>query len=105
MNVRLAPQEVRFRITRDEFETLKTGRAQVLKVVLPGRHAFQASVCADTLGAWHLDSDPTGLWLTVPRSELALFESGVPTTEALTHRFELADGGYVELNLEVDVQS
>lgn len=105
MNVRFAPHEVRFRITRDELELLLSARGLVMTVALPGQHAFQASVAADKFDSWRLDSDPTGLWLAVPRIELDTFAKGVPTAEALSHRFELANGDFLELSFEVDVRA
>jgi hypothetical protein len=104
MNIRFAPGQIRFRIDRLELETLLGGRALVMRVDLPGQHAFTASVNPDRLGTWRLDSDPTGMWLVVPRRALAAFEDGVPTADGLTHRFELATGGELELTLEVDVR-
>ena len=105
MNVRFSPQGVRFRITRDELEQLFSGRAVVMHVALPGQHAFQASVAPDKFGSWRLDSDPTGMWLAIPRTQLDTFAGGVPTAEGLTHSFELANGGSLELSFEVDIQA
>ena len=105
MNVRFAPQEVRFRITRDELGQLCSGRALVMHVNLPGQHTFQASVAADRFGAWRLDSDPTGLWLAVPKGQLEVFTDGEPVAEGLQHQFELASGGALSLSFEVDVRS
>jgi hypothetical protein len=105
MNVRFSPHAVRFRITRDELEQLFSGRAVVMHVALPGQHVFQASVATDKFGSWRLDSDPTGFWLSVPRAQLDTFAGGVPTAEGLAHSFELANGGALELTLEVDIQS
>lgn len=104
MNIRFAPGQVRFRIDRSELEILLGGRALAMRVDLPGQHAFTASVNPDRLGTWRLDSDPTGMWLAIPRKQLAVFEDGVPTAEGLTHRFELASGGELELAFEVDVR-
>ena len=104
MNIRFAPGQVRFRIDRGELGTLLGGRALTMRVDLPGQHVFTASVNPDRLGSWRLDSDPTGMWLAIPRKELAAFEDGVPTAEGLTHRFELANGGELELTFEVDVR-
>lgn len=104
MNVRFAPQEVRFRINRQELEQLRVGRAVVMTVTLPGQHAFQASVGTDRFGNWRLDSDPTGLWLTLPRNSLDVFADGVPTAEGVEHRFDLANGGTVNLIFDVDVR-
>ncbi len=105
MNVRFAPQEVRFRVTRGEFDQLHAGRALVMAVTLPGQHAFQASVASDRFGAWRLDSDPTGLWLAVPKASLDSFADGVPTSEGIEHSFELANGGFVNVVFEVDARS
>lgn len=105
MNVRFAPQEVRFRVARGEFDQLHAGRALVMNVTLPGQHAFQASIAPDRFGAWRLDSDPTGLWLALPKASLDSFAEGVPSAEGIEHRFELANGGFVNVVFEVDVRS
>lgn len=105
MNVRLAPQEVRFRVTRDELEHLLSGRSLALRVALTGNHEFQASVIAQKVGAWRLDSDPTGLWLTLPKAELETLAGAVPTAEGLMHEFELPQGQALQLTFEVDVRS
>lgn len=105
MNVRLAPQEVRFRVTREEFGQLHAGRAVAMSVSLPGQHAFKASIAPDRFGMWRLDSDPTGMWLALPKSSLDPFAEGVPSTEGIEQRFELANGGFVTVVFEVDVRS
>jgi hypothetical protein len=105
MNVRFAPREIRFRITRDELAQLASGRALSMSVPLPGQRAFNTNIATDRLGRWRLDSDPTGLWLAVPVKELDSFADGVPTTDGLSHAFELADGKTLEVNFEVDVRA
>lgn len=105
MNVRLAPHEVRFRVMRDELELLLSGRSLALRVALTGHHEFQASVIAARVGAWRLDSDPTGLWLTLPREELETLAGSVPAAAGLTHDFELPQGQMLQLTFEVDVRS
>jgi hypothetical protein len=105
MNVRLAPHEVRFRVTRDELEHLLSGRSLALRVALTGHHEFQASVIAQKVGAWRLDSDPTGLWLTLPKGELETLAGAVPTAAGLMHDFELPQGQALQLTFEVDVRS
>lgn len=104
MNVRFSVHQIRVRIDRIEFEQLRAGRALVMTVHLPGQRIFQASVAVDRLGNWRLDSDPTGLWLTLPKSCLDQFAGG-PTAEGVEHRFELANGGAIDLVFEVDVRS
>lgn len=105
MNVRLAPQEVRFRVMRDELQQLLAGRSLALRVALTGHHEFQASVVAARVGAWRLDSDPTGLWLTVPRGELESLADGAAAAAGLVHDFELPQGQVLQLTFEVDVRS
>jgi len=103
MNVRFAPGEVRFRITREELDQLRSGRPVVMIVALPGQHAFQASIVSNQFGTWRLDSDPTGLWLALPKSSLDAF-TDVPSADGLEHCFELASGGAVNLVFEVDIR-
>jgi hypothetical protein len=74
MNVHFSVQSLRCRIDRAELDRLLAGRAIALEVPLPRNHVFRVSVRPGTLpadrGGWQLESDPTGIWLTVPRSEL-----------------------------------
>ncbi len=105
MNIRFAPREVRFRVTRDELNQLLAGRSLALHVALTGHHEFQATVAADRLGTWRFDSDPTGLWLTLPRKDLEPFADGAPTAAGLEYGLDLPDGQRLELSFEVDVRS
>jgi hypothetical protein len=105
MKVRFSAGAVRCRITRAELERLLTGRAVTLEVALPRDHIFRMNVRPTTLGGWQLDSDPTGLWLTVARDDLAwLFESA-PSKEGLERTFDAANGAKVSVSLEVDLRN
>ena len=53
MNIRFAPGQIRFRIDRLELETLLGGRALVMRVDLPGQHAFDG--VAHPLVGRHID--------------------------------------------------
>lgn len=104
MNVRFSEGAVRCRVTRAELERLLSGRAIELGVGLPRDHVFRMNVRPSTLEGWRLDSDPTGLWLTVARDDLEwLFES-LPNKEGLTRTFDAANGGKVQVSFEVDVR-
>lgn len=51
-------------------------------------------------GGWQLDSDPTGIWLTVPRVELQMFGQTTTFAERLTRDFPASDGQHVQVILE-----
>jgi hypothetical protein len=104
VNARLSEGAVRIRATRSEFEILLSSRALTLEVALPRNHAFRINVRPTPVGGWSLDSDPTGLWITIPRAELETLSQALPSRDGLEHPFELATGGNVLVSFEVDVK-
>ena len=104
MNVKFSPQALRCRATRAELELLLAGRAISLAVELPRNHKFRVSVQPSPASAWQLDSDPTGLWLTIPRAALHSLAEGLPSKEGVEHAFPVAEGREVTVSFEVDVR-
>jgi hypothetical protein len=104
MNVRFADRQIRFRVAQEELERLLSGRSLALDVSMPRAHKFRASVSVTPLGDWQLDSDPTGLWLSVPRAEVEQLAQDLPRKEGLEHDFEVGIGSSVAVALEVDVR-
>lgn len=51
-------------------------------------------------GGWQLDSDPTGLWLTIPRAELEPLGQTTTLAERLVHDFPVSDSQVVQVFLE-----
>lgn len=107
MNVRFSDKSVRCRVTRAELDQMLSGRTVGLDVPLPEKHSFCLSVrpAAAVIGQWRLDSDPTGLWLTIPGRELEALAQSLPSKEGIEHEFETAGGGRVRVSLEVDLKS
>ena len=105
MNVRFSDRHIRFRVGRDELERLMTGRTLALDVPMPRAHQFHASVSVTPIGDWQLDSDPTGLWLSIPRSAIENLSNGTPTKEGLQHEFDLGAGKRLEVGFEVDLKT
>ena len=111
MNVRFSAQAVRCRVTRTELDLLLLGRAVTLQVALPGDHKFRVNIRPGVLGAgsagtrngWQLDSDPTGLWLTVPRAQLESLAQSLPSKEGISQTFDTSEGG-VRVTFEVDLR-
>lgn len=101
MNLRFAAHSIRVRITRDEFQLLHEGKPLALEVSLPRGHVFRAKV--NPASEWLFDSDPTGLWLSVPRTELDVLHQSLPTKEGISHAFS-THHGELEVSLEVDVK-
>ena len=81
-----------------------SGRAVTLEVVLPRDHVFRMNVRPTTLGGWQLDSDPTGLWLTVARDDLEWLYESAPSKEGLERTFDTANSGKLRVSLEVDLK-
>lgn len=104
MNVRLAEGAVRIRVSRGELDTLLSSRALTLQVALPRNHTFRVNVRPAMIGGWSLDSDPTGLWVTIPRGDLETLSQSLPSRDGLAHSFELVNGGSVRVSFEVDLK-
>jgi len=104
MNVRFANRQIRFRVAQEELDRLLSGRSLALDVSMPRAHKFHASVSVTPLGNWQLDSDPTGLWLSVPRVEIEQLAQELPSKEGLEHDFEIGNGNSVVVAFEVDVR-
>jgi hypothetical protein len=103
MNVRFADKSLRYRVSRSELDALLTGRSLSLEVTLPRSHVFRTSVRPALLGGWQLESDPTGIWLSIPRHDLEALAADLPSKEGITHRFQNANGDLV-LSFEVDIK-
>ena len=104
MNIKFSSDAVRCRATHAEFESLLAGRAISLEVALPRNHAFKASVRPAPVGGWLLDSDPTGLWIAIPRAALESLAEKLPSKEGISNRFEMGGKGSVAVSFEVDVR-
>ena len=102
--MRFAADAVRCRVTRAEMDQLLSSGSLQLKVPLPRNHQFQVTVRAAQLATWSLDSDPTGLWIEIPRSEVAQLAAALPSREGIEHGFELEPGRMMRVAFEVDVR-
>lgn len=51
-------------------------------------------------GGWQLESDPTGIWVTLPRTELEQLGQTESFAERLMHDFPLAANQQVQVILE-----
>ena len=103
MNVRFSDRALRIRVSRAEFEQLLSNRAVTLDLALPHDHSFRVSVRSGAVGGWQLDSDPTGLWLSIPHAELTALAAALPSKEGVTHTFT-THGAEAQLAFEVDVK-
>ena len=103
MNLRFATHSIRVRVTSDEFAQLRVGKPMGLEVPLPHGHLFRAKVNMAANGDWHFDSDPTGMWISVPRNELDNLAQGLPNKEGIAHAFN-THHGELQVSFEVDVK-
>lgn len=101
MNLRFATHSIRLRVSTDEFAQLHAGKSLALEVPLPRGHVFRAKVNRGNNGEWQFDSDPTGLWLSIPRAELDLLAQILPSKEGVMHAFS-THHGELQVSLEVD---
>ena len=104
MKVRLSEGSIRVRASRVELQTLLSSRAVTLEVALPRNHVFRVNVRPAAVGGWTLDSDPTGLWIAIPRTELEALSESLPSRDGLEKSFELPNGDDVVVSFEVDVK-
>ncbi len=103
MNVRFSDRAIRCRATAAELQQLLTGRAIGLELCLPRDRKFRVNVRPAALETWQLESDPTGIWVSIPRSRLEAFAQTLPSKEGIEHGFATAQGG-VTVRFEVDVK-
>lgn len=104
VNIKLSAAALRCRVSGQELEVLLSSRAVALELELPRNHRFRVDIKPALVGGWTLDSDPTGVWLSIPRDELEALSRTLPSRKGLEHAFELASGGVVRVEFEVDVR-
>lgn len=103
MNIKFSDASVRCRVSRGELDRLLAGRAVALEVALPRNHVFRANVWPGAMGGWQLESDPTGIWITIPKAELQALAESLPSKEGIEKEFDAAEGK-VTVSFEVDVR-
>lgn len=103
MNVRFSEQAIRCRAAAAELQQLLTGRALSLELVLPRDRKFRVNVRPAALETWQLESDPTGIWIAIPRSQLQELAQMLPSKEGIEHSFEAVQGG-LTVTFEVDLK-
>jgi uncharacterized protein DUF7009 len=103
MNVRFSDHAIRCRSTAAELQQLLTGRAIELEICLPRDRRFLVNVRPSALEKWQLESDPTGIWVSIPRSQLEELAQALPSKEGIEHGFETAQGNVV-VSFEVDLK-
>lgn len=103
MKIRFAENALRCRVTRQAFDGLLAGRSTALEVQLPRNHLFRLSIRPVLMGGWQLESDPTGIWLSIPRADLEALAATLPSKAGLKHRFATANGSQLAVAFEVDL--
>ena len=103
MNVRFSDGAIRCRATSAELEQLLTGRAIELELCLPRDRRFLVNVRPSALQKWQLESDPTGIWVSIPRSQIEELAKTLPSKEGIEHGFATAQGSVV-VKFEVDLK-
>lgn len=103
VNIKFSSDAVRCRVSRAELDRLLSGRAIGLEVPLPRNHLFRANVWPGAMEGWQLESDPTGIWITIPKTELQTLAESLPAKEGIEQEFEAMDGT-VKVSFEVDVR-
>ena len=101
MDLRFAAASIGIRINRDELSKLYAGNSIGLSVSMPRSHAFCVKLSQANLSDWQFDSDPTGLWLSVPRAELALLVEKATGQKSIEHQFA-TQGEMLTIVLQVE---
>jgi hypothetical protein len=104
MNLRFDSHSIRIRVSNDELQSLQAGKPLGLDVTLPHGHAFRAKVNRSNTSDWQFDSDPTGIWLSIPRVELEDLAQSLPSKEGVAHAFG-THRGELQISFEVDLKS
>jgi hypothetical protein len=102
MVVTFAAGAVSCRVTRMELDRLLSGRAITLDVVLPREHRFRMNIRPASLNGWQLESDPTGLWLSIPRTDLESLQKALDSDSAMERTLETSNGGSIDVHVEVE---
>jgi hypothetical protein len=104
VDVKFSGQVLYCQITRSELDRLLSGRALDLNVALPRNHSFRVSVRPSAMaadrGGWQLDSDPTGIWVTIPRAEIEMLGQTTTFAERLMRDFAVSTKESVQVILE-----
>ncbi|MFC4309513.1 hypothetical protein ACFPN2_10525 [Steroidobacter flavus] len=104
MDVRFSGQALYCQISRAELETLSSGRSVDLIVSLPRHRSFRVSLRPSIMsadrGGWQLESDPTGIWLTIPRAELEQLGQTETFAERLMREFPVSSTQQIQVILE-----
>ena len=103
MNVRFSDHAIRCRATSAELQQLLTGRAIAIELCLPRDRRFRVNVRPAALETWQLESDPTGIWIAIPRSQLQALAETLPSKEGIERSFETVQGG-LTVTFEVDLK-
>jgi hypothetical protein len=92
VDVRFSGQSLYCQITRSELARVAAGLSVDLIFQLPKHRSFRVSLRPSSMsadrGGWALESDPTGIWLTIPRAELEMLGQTTTFAERLTREFE-----------------
>jgi hypothetical protein len=104
MNIKLSEHALRVRVSRTEFDQLLSSRALTLEVALPRNHVFRLNVRPAVVAGWGLESDPTGVWIIIPRTDLEGLSQSLPSRDGLEHSFDVANGETMLVSFEVDVR-
>ena len=103
MNIKFSDNGVRCRVSRSELDRLLTGRAVALEVPLPRNHSFRANIWPGAMDGWQLESDPTGIWITIPKVELQSLAESLPSKEGIEKEFDGGEGP-ITVRFQVDVR-
>jgi len=104
VDVRFSGQALYCQISRAELERLSSGRSVDLIVSLPRHRSFRVGLRSSAMsgdrGGWQLESDPTGIWLTIPHAELEQLGQTETFAERLMRDFPVSSTQQMKVILE-----
>ena len=100
MNIRLATDDIRFRITAAELVALADGR-ELVEALRFEEAVFRISIAPSAADApTGFVTGPSHMRLSVSREDLASLAAAAPSKEGIAFRF-----GMVDVSLQVDIRS
>ena len=105
MNIRLDEQQIRFRVSEQEFGALCGGIPLEQKIYLPGQHRLRVSVQPCDGDGMHVECEDDHIALHLGRARAEAFRALLPGREGLEEVQLIGGERTLSVVLEVDVRS
>ena len=106
MNLRINGQELRFRVTKEELESLCSGKTLEQSTLLPNNQVLTSTIASNSSNdGMSLSNDSNALALLINKSLATKFFESLPSREGLEATQEINDELSLTLILEVDIRT